>query len=75
MNRPNHFRRCHVCGAINMQATKCVEKCADCGKHLAPFFYFDDRFLPTASDFQLRAPLAQGEMRPIHGLTAYWENF
>jgi hypothetical protein len=73
MEAPAHYRRCHVCGYLNVAKTQPVAKCGDCGKSLAPFFYFDDRFTTVPGDGTLRPPRLQGEYNPIQGLTAYWE--
>jgi murein endopeptidase len=68
-----HFRRCHVCGSINCSDTDKVHHCDRCGKSLAPFYYFDDRYTGIYSDHNLRPEPTQFEVTPIYGLTAYWE--
>lgn len=73
MEQPAHYRRCHVCGHLNVQASQPVIKCFECGRTLAPFFYFDDRFSSVPAEGTLRPPRLEGEYNPIQGLTAYWE--
>ena len=75
MEKPVHFRRCHMCGAINEVFEGKVEKCIQCTKSLAPFYYFDDRLAVIATDSELRTHIPEREYAPIHGLTAYWEGF
>jgi hypothetical protein len=38
-----HFRRCHMCGALNHADADLVQRCQNCDKHLAPFVYSDER--------------------------------
>jgi len=73
--RSIHFRRCHVCGTVNSCEAEPVINCSDCGKSLAPFYYFDERFIIVASDLNIRSPLLDNEYSPIQGLTVYWESF
>lgn len=74
MKKPVHFRRCHICGHVNEHARP-IQKCGNCNKSLAPFYYFDEKFIPVLSDFNMRPPSIQGAYGPIQGLTAYWETF
>lgn len=72
-----HIRRCHVCGEINEVEGKSVEKCCSCGKHLAPFYFFDESQmdgLNDVSDSKCNDSLKKTEAfyQPIWGLTAYW---
>lgn len=66
------FRRCHICGSVG-HSPKNIRKCGDCGKPFAPFYYFNDEFTPVLTEGELRPPLLEGQWRPIHGLTAYWQ--
>lgn len=75
MDRPAHYRRCHVCDHINVINTHPVLKCAGCNRSLAPFYYFDDRLTPIPSEGTERPPHIKSEYHPIQGLTVYWENF
>jgi len=76
MEKPNYFRRCHVCGqTTHIESKNFIERCAHCEKPWAKFQYFDDRFTPTQSDRTLRPPPLDGEWVPIQGLTVYWESF
>lgn len=42
MNVKTHFRRCHICGTANSAEGDLVTACECCGKHLAPFYFFDE---------------------------------
>lgn len=74
VDAPMHIRRCHICGAISSSPEGQVDQCENCGKVLAPFFYFDDRITIVVSEGQLRPPLLSGEYNPIQGLTVYWDS-
>ncbi len=74
MEHPAHYRRCHICGYLNVESAQPVAKCGGCSKSLAPFFYFDDRFTAVLGEGTIRSPRLPGEYNPIQGLTAYWEN-
>jgi hypothetical protein len=74
-----HIRRCHVCGAVTEQADSAIHKCQHCGKHLAPFYYFDESKLegigelgPFLSVWK-QAQLLPGAYNPIWGLSTYWQ--
>lgn len=75
MAEQTHFRTCHVCGKTSHQEKDPIQKCQHCGKSLAPFFYFDDKYKVILSDTHKRPPVVKGEYLPIHGLTVYWESF
>lgn len=75
MEKPTHYRRCHVCGYLNVVQQYPVAKCEDCGKSLAPFFYFDDRSVSILDENRLSQPLEKGQYMPIQGITVYWESF
>lgn len=65
-----HFRRCHVCGAVTERKDP-VDQCDACGKHISPFFYFDEKTIAVKD--QGGAPaLGKGQVRPIIGLAAFW---
>lgn len=73
MNQVIFFRRCHVCGSTTQSQTDKVDVCKPCGKHFAPFFYFDERFIPVASEATVRPlNISHDKYNPIQGLTAYW---
>ena len=73
VDKPTHYRRCHICGGITEIQEGKVEKCDHCHRSLAPFYYFDDRFTMTFSDVTVRPQLGDGEYAPIQGLTVFWE--
>ena len=50
-----HFRRCHVCGAVNEKAQEEVTRCKSCDKPLAPFFYFSPLDLNVPTDEAISA--------------------
>lgn len=76
-----HFRICHVCGSLNAAQNELVHHCEGCGKHLAPFYFFDEskamglRNLSgdSTQTERLTSSLPLKEYPPIWGLTAYWE--
>lgn len=75
-----HIRRCHVCGSVTESEGSAVHKCAHCGKHLAPFYYFDESKLEGLLDggFYLSVwknaqDLPAGSYQPIWGLSTYWQ--
>lgn len=76
MDSKIHFRRCHVCGGLNEAAGHLVTTCTSCGKHLAPFHYFDESIfmgLPHRKEVsQEETKLPFKSYPPIWGLTAYW---
>ena len=74
MDRPLHFRRCHICDGVNAVETGRVETCSHCGRSLAPFYYFDDCDVEALSDFDKEFK-EQGKYKPIRGLSAYWDYF
>ena len=75
-----HVRRCHVCGAVNELENQAVHRCSDCGKHLAPFYYFDESQVSgyDANGFYWSRhdefdPFSVVEnYRPLFGLSTYW---
>jgi hypothetical protein len=74
-----HIRRCHVCGHTTELEGSAVHKCAQCGKHLAPFYYFDESKLegleeqgPYLSTWK-ESELPPGTFNPIWGLSTYWQ--
>ena len=78
-----HIRRCHVCGSVNESVGAAVHKCSSCGKHLAPFYYFDESKLegleekgPFLSEWSV-GPWGpyhpSGQFHPIWGLSTYWQ--
>jgi hypothetical protein len=68
-----HFRRCHVCGTTS-EHTKCVDRCAKCGKIFAPYFYYDEKSVEALTENLLRSPRMQGEYAPIIGISTVWWN-
>lgn len=75
-----HYRVCHVCGEVNEAEDSLVTECKSCGKHLAPFYYFDESRAmglksPERSVFEERmmSRLPYSQYPPVFGLTAYWE--
>ena len=82
MHVKTHFRLCHVCGTANSLEGDLVTECECCGKHLAPFYFFDESRAMGLANSSLYSSEAGGssesvlphkEYPPIRGLTAYWE--
>ena len=74
-----HIRRCHVCGTVMEAEDTAIHRCSHCGKHLAPFYYFDESKLeglqengPYLSVWKQTA-MAPGTYQPIWGLSTYWQ--
>lgn len=80
METMTHFRLCHRCGTVSSADGALVTTCQCCGKHLAPFYFFDEsRALglnPSKfnSDLQASTKLPHKEYPPVKGLTVYWES-
>ncbi|MEC9282822.1 MAG: hypothetical protein VX583_01230 [Bdellovibrionota bacterium] len=72
MTEANFIRRCHICGATTEDSAK-VEVCSNCGKAIAPFFYFDEGRTATYSEALIRPPLLPGEYSPILGVSVLWK--
>jgi hypothetical protein len=72
MQQLRAYRRCHMCGTL-CEAAAQIRKCTECHKPFAPFYYFNDQFIPVQNEGGLRPPDIEGQWRPIHGLTAYWQ--
>lgn len=74
-----HFRRCHHCGEVTEACGALVDKCHQCGKSLAPFYYFDEKLVMGLKTLQEAAreykssALPHREYPPVWGLTAYWD--
>ncbi len=72
----SHVRRCHVCGTVNETEGASIHKCAHCGKHLAPFYYFDESQLEgiSAEGEFLSTIKHSKEYFPLWGLSTYWSD-
>lgn len=75
-----HFRVCQCCGEVNEAVGQLVTKCHSCGKHLAPFYYFDESKamglqpdIKSSSEKRMISRLPHSQYPPVFGLTAYWE--
>jgi|GEM_PF-1009271 len=75
-----HIRRCHVCGVTNESKGSAIHKCEHCGKHLAPFYYFDESKLEGLeiqglflSVWKQVTWMNPGTFHPIWGLSTYWQ--
>lgn len=74
-------RRCQVCGAVNESenypgSERVAHRCSSCGKHLAPFYFFDESELTGVGDDRLVMSLikARGRYSPIMGIFALWSD-
>lgn len=70
-----HIRRCHVCGTVTEQQDSPVERCESCGKHLAPFFFFNSEELERGiSDRGLEMSLWKESIgySPLWGIAIPW---
>lgn len=75
------IRRCHVCGAVIdteqvAGAEKIAQRCHCCGKHLAPFYFFDESELTGFGDDKLHLSLwkMRSGYSPIWGIFALWSD-
>ena len=87
MSKPkmSHYRICHHCTTLNTAGGELVQDCEGCGKHLAPFYFFDESkamgiqnsdYYSTVNE-ALAAEAAELPLKiypPIYGLTVYWES-
>ena len=80
-NKRLHLRRCHQCHHVNEgHGGQLVQKCENCGKSLAPFYYFDEskavglKTEAEAAEEYKSSALPWREYPPIFGLTVYWES-
>lgn len=79
MSAKVHVRRCHVCGELAEVEDGLVDHCPHCGKHLATFYYFDEKLamslvtLEEAAKTYRSSALPLKEYPPLRGLTVYWE--
>ena len=75
-----HVRRCHLCGQVNEVEAAVINKCGSCGKHFAPFLFFNEKaalglegepveFRPQADEWQ---HLMKTQYPPLWGLAVYW---
>ncbi len=76
-----HYRRCHRCLYVTSCEGALVQECASCGKHLAPFQFFDEsKAMGLQSSFYSKSSgskkttLPHEEYPPVRGLTVYWES-
>lgn len=69
-----HIRRCHLCSVVTEREGEVVDRCGNCGKAMAPFYFFNELEVSPLSDFDLRMPLClkAGERIPVRGFTAFW---
>jgi hypothetical protein len=77
-----HIRRCHVCGTVNELEGSANLHCHKCGKHLAPFYFFDESSLQGLSESELyltnfcelktQQNSDKTAVHPIWGLSTYW---
>lgn len=70
-NNSLFYRRCHICDSVT-GGREPVLKCGACGKHMAPFFFFDVRQSLIYSDLPLDRNKSTDKYKPIEGLTVYW---
>ena len=70
----SHIRRCHVCGTVNEAEGSAINKCGQCGKYLAPFYFFDENRLDGIADNGLHLSEIKNATltHPIWGISTYW---
>lgn len=76
-----HVRRCHICGRVSERGGEPVERCTHCGKHMAPYYFFDEQCVRVYSDVDprpsedtlRRRPEGSADThRPVRGFTVIW---
>lgn len=74
-----HIRRCHVCNGTTESNEAAIHRCSHCGKHLAPFYYFDESKLDGLPELGPHLSrwkdtlMTPGTYQPIWGLSTYWQ--
>lgn len=74
-----HVRRCHVCGEVNEAKGELVHDCGHCGKHLAPFYYFNEKramnlISQEEADKEYKSSALPLKDYPLlWGLSVYWD--
>lgn len=74
-----HVRRCHVCGETAEGVDALVDRCRACGKHLASYYYFDEKLaMNLITEQQAReqyrsSALPLKEYPPLMGISVYWD--
>ena len=72
----SYLRRCHVCGATMEKESHSIGQCVHCGKHLAPFYYFDEQQIIGFGD-GVEESFREGDSSttylPLIGFGLYWE--
>lgn len=75
--RGSYLRRCHVCGATIERESHEIGACAHCGKHIAPFYYFDERqiigFGDGVEQWFRDGDSEDHSYRPLAGFGLFWE--
>lgn len=71
------YRRCHICGTINEVQhadSKESHRCEGCGKHLAPFYFFEESEQSGVGDNTLMMSLRKEQIgyQPLWGFSALW---
>jgi hypothetical protein len=69
-----HIRRCHHCHHVNESTDSSNMNCQSCGKHLAPFYFFDESSLDgiDAGGLHLSSLHSATKTLPIWGISLYW---
>ena len=79
MSEKMHVRRCHVCGEVCEAEGALVKDCAQCGKHLASFYYFNEKqamklISQEEADKEYKSSaLPLKDYPPLWGLAVYWD--
>ena len=80
MDSKVHVRRCHICGEMNEAKGALVDKCPHCGKHLAPFYYYNELLAMQLmsreeADREYKSSvLPLRDYPPLKGLVVYWDS-
>ena len=72
-----HYRRCHLCGHLELKEKDLITQCSSCGKNFAPAYYFNERAALGLSQIETIKPpttLPFNEYPSICGVSVYWDD-
>jgi len=71
-----HIRRCHVCGTLNEHENSFTNRCDNCGKYFAPFYFFEEGDFKGVRDDELHLTVMKMKQgyHPLMGFSTYWED-
>jgi hypothetical protein len=72
-----HVRRCHICNTVNESSEKCVDRCQNCNKALAPFVFCESTYQHQIEKlsqqvFMNNTSGLKAIYPPLLGIALYW---